>query len=140
MFFIICINSVNIFLHYIAKKNSIDINEHLRISYHYFNLHFKCILSKLFYLIIMYFFEASPMDYVELYACQMRHFFTTEYSKKTWEFVKGKGLLSFHKTLIDQMLTWNSCKINCNRCHFTCPLFAIISRFLLYNFVIYCHF
>ena len=32
----------------------------------------------------------------------MQHFFTIEDSKKTWEFVKGKGLFPFHKTMIEQ--------------------------------------
>ena len=62
-------------------------------------------------------------------------FFTTRDSKKTWEFVKGKGLFPFHETMTEQMLAWNSCKINCNSCLMesdnACPLYATISRFAI---------
>ena len=43
----------------------------------------------------VFFFAASPINYAKLYTCQMQHFFSTKDSKKTWEFVKGKGLFPF---------------------------------------------
>ena len=126
-----------------CKKNNININEHLHISY---ALSLSTCISNVFcqnYFIRLscLFFAASPMDCAQLYTCQMQHFFTTEYSEKTWEFAKGKGLLRFHKTMIEQMLAWNSCKIICNIClmesNNTCPLYAIISHFYYYLILLY---
>ena len=49
----------------------------------------------------VFFFAASPTYYAKLYTCQMQQFLTTKDSKKTWKFVKGKGLFSFHKIIIE---------------------------------------
>ena len=89
----------------LAKKITLtSMNICIFIMHYQFQLAFEMYFVKFVYLIIMCFFCNFSIDYAELYTCQMQHFFTTKYSKKTWEFVEGKGLFPFHKTMTEQML------------------------------------